>query len=614
MVMARKRTLSTRLFSILLSGLLVIIFGVSATLTTLENQKTDNSYVSKTLRLERGLDDLQRLAITQYNENLIADLEEVNTLKSNLETYSAAILEQKKFKENQHLVDNLEKLDYHMLHMEKIVMLIQDESLDKETFKQLTNEVIEMINLLEDNKAIFIKDVRKTTKQLSQRVSILGGMLAVFMVVIYGSILRYVIMPLRKISKTINAHSEDYKMAEIDYESDTELGTLVKGYNERVAQFNTLQQINIKVNTFVEFHEVIEYVYHHFKRFVPYNRIGVSVITDNGQKVRAVELMTDGKVELGDNYVIDIAETSLGKLAKEHRVRIINDLEAYYEEHPTSQSTETILKEGIRSSLTVPLYVREDCIGFLFLSSVEKQVYNESHVGFLRIVADHLAIAIENSFRHEDLILSTINGFAKLVESRDADTGDHVDRMKSYCDLIARLAYENELFKGEVDEKTLFTVSRYSQLHDIGKIGIPDDILLKPAKLTADEFEVIKTHPLIGAEILEEMSVSASKSNNNIFKGATEIVKYHHEKYDGSGYPEGLKGKSIPVVARIVAVGDVLDALSSKRVYKDKFGFDESFRILEEGRGKHFDPDLIDLVIANKDKFFQLYAQFYSNA
>lgn len=612
--MAKRSTLSTRLFSILLSGLLVIIFGVSATLTTLDKQKADNSYVSKTLRLERDLDDLQRLAITQYNENLIADLEEVNTLKSNLETYSTAILEQKKFRENQQIISNLENLDYHMLNIEKIVMTIQDETLDKETFKELTNEAIEMVNLLEDNKALFIIDVRKTTKQLSQRVSILGSMLALFMIVIYGSILRYVIIPLRKISKTINAHSEDYKMVEIDYESETELGTLVRGYNERVAQFNTLQQINIKVNTFVEFHEVIEYVYHHFKRFVPYNRIGVSVITDNGQKVRAVELMTDGKIELGDNYVIDIDETSLGKLAKERRVRIINDLEAYYEEHPTSQSTETILKEGIRSSLTVPLYVREDCIGFLFLSSVEKQVYNESHVGFLRIVADHLAIAIENSFRHEDLILSTINGFAKLVESRDADTGDHVDRMKSYCDLIARLAYENELFRGEVDEKTLFTVSRYSQLHDIGKIGIPDDILLKPAKLTTDEFEVIKTHPLIGTEILEEMSVSASKSSNNIFKGATEIVKYHHEKYDGSGYPDGLKGKSIPIVARIVAVGDVLDALSSKRVYKDKFGFDESFRILEEGRGKHFDPDLIDLVIANKDKFFQLYAQFYSNA
>lgn len=612
--MVSKRTLFTRLFSILLCGLLVISVGVSATLSTLENQKKDNSYVSKTLNLERALDELQRLAITQYNENLIADLEEVNTLKSTLETYSVAILEQQKFKENQGLVDNLEKLEYHMLHIEKIIMAIQDKELNKEVFKELTNEIIEMIHLLENNKSLFIKDVQKTTRSLSERVSILGGILALFMVVIYASIFRYVVLPLRKISKTINAHSEDYKMAEIDYESDTELGSLVKAYNERVAQFNTLQQINIKVNTFVEFHEVIEYVYRHFKRFVPYNRIGVSVITDNGQKVRAVELMTDGKVELGDDYVIDITATSLGRLAKEHKVRIINDLEAYYEEHPSSQSTETILKEGIRSSLTVPLYVREECIGFLFLSSIDKQVYNESHVGFLRIVADHLAIAIENSFRHEDLILSTINGFAKLVESRDADTGDHVDRMKSYCDLIARLAYEDDQFKGEVDEKTLFTVSRYSQLHDIGKIGIPDNILLKPAKLTVDEFKVIKTHPLIGAEILGEMSVSSSKSDKNIFKGATDIVRYHHEKYDGSGYPEGLRGKDIPIVARIVAIGDVLDALSSKRVYKNKFSLDESFKILEEGRGKHFDPDLIDLVITNKDKFFKLYEQFYSNA
>ncbi len=300
-------------------------------------------------------------------------------------------------------------------------------------------------------------------------------------------------------------------------------------------------------------------------------------------------------------------------MARSRNVRIINDLESYYKERPGSDSTSKILSEGIQSSLTAPLCVGDECIGFLFFSSVQKNVYYQSHVGFLKLVADHLAISIQKSFRHEDLILSTINGFATLVESRDTDTGDHIDRMKSYCELIAKLAYEDGRFEGVINEKILFNISRYSALHDVGKIAIPDKILLKNGKLTPEEFDIIKTHPLIGAEILEEMGKSSNRIGNDIFREAIEIVKYHHEKYDGKGYPEGLKGKEIPIVARIVAIGDVLDALTSKRVYKDKINFDESFEILLAGQGNHFDPDLMDIVQRNKDLFYKLYVSFPIN-
>jgi response regulator RpfG family c-di-GMP phosphodiesterase len=185
--------------------------------------------------------------------------------------------------------------------------------------------------------------------------------------------------------------------------------------------------------------------------------------------------------------------------------------------------------------------------------------------------------------------------------------------MKSYCELIAKLAYEDGRFEGVINEKILFTISRYSALHDVGKIAIPDKILLKNGKLTPEEFDIIKTHPLIGAEILEEMGKSSNRIGNDIFREAIEIVKYHHEKYDGKGYPEGLKGKEIPIVARIVAIGDVLDALTSKRVYKDKINFDESFEILLAGQGNHFDPDLMDIVQRNKDLFYKLYVSFPIN-
>ncbi len=189
----------------------------------------------------------------------------------------------------------------------------------------------------------------------------------------------------------------------------------------------------------------------------------------------------------------------------------------------------------------------------------------------------------------------TIQRLAMAGELRDDETGQHVQRMSRYCAVIgAAMGMTTEAAE---------LLRLASVMHDVGKIGIPDSILLKPGKLTEEEFEIMKGHTTIGARLL-------SGSRSDLLDQATQIALTHHERFDGSGYPNGLKGEAIPIEGRIAAVADVFDAISTKRVYRKAYGVVESINILKEGRGTDFDPSILDLfleemseVLAIKDEF-----------
>lgn len=200
-----------------------------------------------------------------------------------------------------------------------------------------------------------------------------------------------------------------------------------------------------------------------------------------------------------------------------------------------------------------------------------------------------------------------IFSLADLAESRDPETGAHLHRVQNYCRLLASIAANHPDFSHTIDQRFIYDIYVSSPLHDIGKVGIPDAVLLKPGKLTAEEFNVMKTHSAVGGKTL--MRVLA-KLENSTFRVAHRVVLYHHEKYDGSGYPRGLKGEQIPVEARIMALADVYDALLSKRVYKEAFDHQQAIDIIREGRGCHFDPVLTDLMLNNIEQFRAIYTQF----
>lgn len=197
--------------------------------------------------------------------------------------------------------------------------------------------------------------------------------------------------------------------------------------------------------------------------------------------------------------------------------------------------------------------------------------------------------------------IATIYALVKLSESRDDDTGAHIERTSKLCRLLAQYLNILPKYKETINDDYIENIYKASPLHDIGKVGIPDNILLKPGKLTSEEFEIMKTHTTIGYKTLSE--VQRKYKNNGFIKMGMEIAKYHHEKWDGTGYPIGLSGNEIPISARIMALVDVYDALRSKRVYKEAFTHEKACGIIKEGRGKHFDPLIVDVFLKNHEKF-----------
>lgn len=191
-----------------------------------------------------------------------------------------------------------------------------------------------------------------------------------------------------------------------------------------------------------------------------------------------------------------------------------------------------------------------------------------------------------------DAQISTIFALAKLAESRDDDTGAHIERVRDYCRILADQISSKDEFKSHIDSEYVGNIYNASPLHDIGKVGIPDAILLKPGKLTPEEFDIMKTHTVIGADTLQAV---ADRHPHNLFvRMGIAIARSHHEKWDGSGYPDGLAGEDIPLSARIMAVADVYDALRTERCYKPAFPHEQAAAIIREGKGAHFDPRLVD--------------------
>ncbi len=197
---------------------------------------------------------------------------------------------------------------------------------------------------------------------------------------------------------------------------------------------------------------------------------------------------------------------------------------------------------------------------------------------------------------------ASIRALAHLAETRDPETGNHILRTQGYVQRLANGLRQHPRFAATLSERYIDLLSRSAPLHDIGKVGIPDHILLKPGKLTPDEWTIMQTHAKLGSDAIEQAE-SDIEMPLPFLSLAKEIARWHHEKWDGSGYPDQLVGDAIPVSARLMAVADVFDALISVRVYKPALPYSEARRIIVEGRGKHFDPDVIDAFLAGFDDF-----------
>ena len=196
---------------------------------------------------------------------------------------------------------------------------------------------------------------------------------------------------------------------------------------------------------------------------------------------------------------------------------------------------------------------------------------------------------------------------ANLIESRDTETGGHVARTSAYCKLLAEQAKEAGIYQDTIDQKFIDNIYSLAPIHDVGKVLVSDRILRKPAKLTPEEFEEMKKHAALGGDVAKR--ILHDIGDEHYLEFAYEIATYHHERWSGGGYPKGIKGEEIPLSARIMAIADVFDALVSKRCYKEAMPVEEAFKVIQDEAGTHFDPQLVELFIKNKEQYAEINAK-----
>jgi len=219
-----------------------------------------------------------------------------------------------------------------------------------------------------------------------------------------------------------------------------------------------------------------------------------------------------------------------------------------------------------------------------------------------KVLEAEIAQRMEDNLIIQDV---TIRALAHLAETRDPETGNHLLRTQSYIQILALQLQNHPRFQHFLTANNIQNMVKSAPLHDIGKVGIPDNILLKPGKLTADEWEVMKTHSYLGFRAIELAEQDAERPLE-FLNIAKDISRYHHEKWDGSGYPDGLQGDAIPISARLMALADIFDALVSERAYKAAFPIEKVIETISQGRERFFDPDIVDAFLQRQNDFIAI--------
>lgn len=503
----------------------------------------------------------------------------------------------------------VQTLNDNWKHYDQAVQAVLTQSPDSATF----SEAVTKINQLDD---VLLADCEAINKAIEQSVDagyrrfqlgtvlLMMGLLSVSLYTLI-KLYRYLFLPLEEL---YSGFSEMGLSSARESANRKGLDRVLVEVRSLFSGMKQIMHLMEEISLSSSFEESLQNIFDSFKAYIPYSYIGIALFKngDPSRLVASYGVASASHKDLANQLLglnVDVTETSLGRILDSGVPRIINDYELYFEHRAINTYSRILLDNGIKASITLPLKVNQKNIGFIFFSSNFRNIYKTKHVKFLEMVGNAVAVSFEKNIFVDDLLYSSVLALAKLAEARDEDTGTHLTRMKNYVMLLTKLMKNHEDFKDQINPQFLVDIEKFSPMHDIGKVGVPDGILLKPGKLTPEEFEDMKHHTVFGANVLREAEENLKQNSRSLFSMGIDIAHAHHEKWDGSGYPRGLSQEDIPLAARIVALADVLDALLSKRPYKKAFSFDESVEIIIQGRGKHFDPRIVDIFIENIELF-----------
>ena len=372
---------------------------------------------------------------------------------------------------------------------------------------------------------------------------------------------------------------------------DNEIGAMSASFNHLSSRLRSLFHLTDQINEGINLYDTLRLVCDEFQAFLPVAWVGVFILTPDGHRyaLERLHAASPGAFRENENFDADLGLPP-GTLAAGHP-HAVNDLQAAAQGLPAESLMARLRQDGQGSAVLLPLSSGGDQQALLVIAAPESGAYLPVHVDFLTNVAAQISHVLDKTMFMEGLVIAAVEGLAKLAESRDPETGGHLVRMSLYSALVAE---ELAAQPGHgISPAYIREVFRFAPMHDIGKVGIRDDILLKPGRLDPAERAEMEHHPVIGGQVLVRCEEQMNRLGHSIFKVGIEIATGHHEKFDGSGYPLGLQGAAIPLSARIIAVADVFDALTSKRPYKEAWPLDKALATIRQDAGSHFDPEVV---------------------
>ncbi|WP_246723075.1 HD domain-containing phosphohydrolase [Aliikangiella sp. G2MR2-5] len=354
--------------------------------------------------------------------------------------------------------------------------------------------------------------------------------------------------------------------------------------------------------------EKLRYMHSVMQLHMPYlSRVAVALYDESTDLLKTYAY-SSSKASPLTNYQAKLSDCfSLVEIAKSQQPRLVQDLTEYADSD--HQHTQTILNAGYMSSYTLPMFWEGILIGFVFFNAEEKDAFQEAALHELDAIAHMITLVIYNEISSIKTLTATVKSALQLTHSRDPETGFHLERMSRYARLIAKKISDDFQF----DDQFIEHIFLFAPLHDLGKLSIPDNILLKKGPLTEDEKSIMQTHSERGKELIDKLLENYGLTGITHVDMLRNIALYHHESMDGKGYPSNLEGESIPIEARIIAVADIFDALTSHRPYKEAWSNKAAFQKLRNLAGIKLDAACVDALLRSEDEILQIQGQYGEN-
>ncbi len=434
-------------------------------------------------------------------------------------------------------------------------------------------------------------------------------LLGVFSVVIYKYVLSDVNFIIKSFGQMVSRQYDFNQLPSLK-PLFTEEKVIIHTVKEIIEEEKFTKEVKDLIETHYMIDDVIESLFEKLHLRMGVDRIGVAFADYSREKIVAeIGVANFDKIMLGPGFEASFSKTSLTDVLESKKSFITADLEEALKKKPNSAALLLLNAEGVKSNMVIPLKMGEAVFGMVFFSSIEKNHFNTKHLRLAEKIINEVSGLLNRSYFTKVVFSKITNSFAELVDQKDNETGEHIMRMVKYSVAIAEALRKKDLPGYSVNRKFVLEIERNASAHDIGKVGIPDEILKKPGKLTAEEWHIMKLHAGVGADIFKSLREGLRVFDADFYKFAEEIARFHHERWDGSGYPEGLRGSAIPLSARIVALADVFDAITSKRVYKEPFSFEQSVQMIKDSAGTHLDPVLVEVFVENIEKIWEIYQE-----